>query len=180
LAIKIKGKPANAKPYRHIITKLRKRLERCIYIDPIGNLRIYRPSAWVAWLLWDFRFQELHSDGFYTCDFSTLESYANETRKHVKLAQMHEVPPDTWVEDSLDCLLAHELIFENARKGRQARFKPSRLIQKYWTEVEAIEDVVAPLSNSDIADILSVSHRLKRLEAVVSQLCRVTGLDFRI
>jgi hypothetical protein len=181
------GRPAKIGPYKHIIQRINRRLyKNCIMDRKKSNCRLYNVSAWANWVAWEFRRCELTKSGFYIVDIQTVRNYLNaddmERAKHMAMMMtgVYVEPPEDWVEQSLETLLDTEVIFENYKNGSRKLYKPARWVLKSWQELDELEKTYAPVSDSDLTDMLQLSRKVKRLEAVLQQCCKVLGIDYRV
>lgn len=181
------GKPTNIGPYRHIILRITRRLyKNCIMERKNSTSRIYNVGAWASWFAWEFRRCELTKSGFYIVDPETVRNYVIEDdimrakRMAVMMTGVYAEPPEDWVEKSLEALLDTETIFENYKNGSRKMYKPTRWVLKSWQDLDELEKTYSPVSDSDLTDVLQLTRKVKRLEAVLQQCCKLLGIDYRV
>lgn len=169
-------KPTNIAPFRRTIHKLVRQLHKKCITDKGIHERLFYPNAWASFLLWDFRSAPVHKDGLRILDLDGVRKYPNYKKIQNGVFATKQVPDD-WVEQSMDALLAAEILFDNCRTGERRRFKPSRSLVKYWDEVTALEQRYDPYSSKDILLNVEVVSRLRRMERVLRQVCHTVGVE---
>ena len=171
--------PTNLKPFRRIINRVTKRLQKKCVDGKTGSTRIYHVSAWVPFLLFDLRYAPANKSGFHNVDPNTVLKYQCKRKiTHAFGRELCEQPPLDWIEQSLDVLIDNEVIHYNGKSDHTMRIRPSRWLLTQWEACDVLEGQFNPFSDDAQMTINRVLKDVKRLRMIVAELCKLTGCEY--
>lgn len=147
---------------------------KCI-LEETSYSRLYFPSAWAWWLLFDLKEAPLSGYGWRMADVNSVVRYVKAG--YLEEGYEHKPKTDDWVTQSLVAMISAGILVSNCRNGKTRKFKESRLLERYWAKVELLEVTVDRNKCGPSHSNSYLARRLDNQERILRKICGLIGLD---
>jgi hypothetical protein len=170
----VRKKPENVKPYLKLAFNFKSHLKMSLRSGK-QVYRLWYPSAWVDWLLWDVRTANVTSSGYKDINVTGVEGYKMSNKKSASVYKEGEVPKD-WLLESLLALEYGEWITTNAKKGSDLRIKPLNKMNKYFFKLDDLEKVYDPYAINGENSNATLLRRIEAVERNIRAIGELVGM----